>query len=465
MRPTPALPGRRGRAAATLVVASVLLATACGDRVSSSADDGPPAGRFDRVQLREGEVVATTGRFVVGVTTDPLHLEARIDGDPVVAEAPGGGLYVVRGGEVVDATSASVRSVDDEGLVFDLALADGSGGVLEVLPVSHGTVRVVLEPDDRAATTHWGERFATPVGERIYGLTEQVSTDPDDLGGLGTLDLRGARVEVAAGSRPPSAPFHQTSHGYGVLVDGQPSTTYDLAASTPEVLELRAEVPVEPTVPLAYHLFVGPRHEQILEEHHPFLPMVQSLGPAVAPAPTTEAQLRAEMVATQRAAFLGRAYRPPGLLQDEQPADEEVVVRAGQLAAVAPSVGPLPGYVDERSAALHELLQPYVEELLADAEQTGLTAVRPLAFRYADQEGTGDRWDQWMLGDDLLVAPVWETGDRNRTVWFPPGRWVDLWDRGEVVEGPIQLEVDAPLAQMPLFVAEGSDLLERRLPR
>jgi alpha-D-xyloside xylohydrolase len=141
-------------------------------------------------------------------------------------------------------------------------------------------------------------------------------------------------------------------------------------------------------------------------------------------------------------------------------ADPEVMVRASQLAAVSPSTGTPPARMDDRAASLQVALQPYVSELLEEASATGVTAVRPLVFRYPDQGAAADRWDEWMLGDDLLVAPVWEVGDRERTVWFPPGRWVDLWDREHVVEGPIELEVDAPLDTIPLYVTEGSPLLQ-----
>jgi hypothetical protein len=391
-------------------------------------------------------------------------VEARLDGEPVMAEAPEGGLYLVRDGEAVDAASASVRSTETTGLVFDVAFADGARGQLRITPVSEGTVHLALEPDpeQRGGVTHWGDRLALLPGERIYGLTEAVATG---VGQAGTLDLRGELVVVEDGSDPPSAPFHQSSEGYGLLVGGVEPGTYDVGVTDPDVLDLRFAVPADPTEALGYDLLVGPGHEQILEEHRPSIPaMVEGLTVIGAPAPTTEEALRSELVATQRAAFLGTAFRYTQVPSPEVIVDPEVVVRAGQLSAVAPSVGTPSSRMDDRYAALQLALEPYVEDLLERARATGLTAVRPLVFRYPDQGAAADRWDEWMLGDDLLVAPVWELGDRGRTVWFPPGRWVDFWDREHVVEGPIELEVDAPLDTLPLYAAEGSPLLEIEAP-
>ena len=109
---------------------------------------------------------------------------------------------------------------------------------------------------------------------------------------------------------------------------------------------------------------------------------------------------------------------------------------------------------------LHEALVPYLVDLAREAHDTGLTPVRPLAFRWPDHAEAGDAWDEWLLGDDLLVAPVWRSGDRARQVWFPPGRWVDVWDPETVIEGPTTRRVRAPLDTLPLYAIEGAAVLD-----
>ncbi|HWB73994.1 MAG TPA: TIM-barrel domain-containing protein, partial [Nannocystaceae bacterium] len=62
--------------------------------------------------------------------------------------------------------------------------------------------------------------------------------------------------------------------------------------------------------------------------------------------------------------------------------------------------------------------------------------------------------DVYLLGDDLLVAPVIEVGATSRTLNVPPGRWIDWWD-GTAIEGPIETTVDAPLGKLPLWIRAG----------
>jgi alpha-glucosidase (family GH31 glycosyl hydrolase) len=57
--------------------------------------------------------------------------------------------------------------------------------------------------------------------------------------------------------------------------------------------------------------------------------------------------------------------------------------------------------------------------------------------------------DQFMLGDDLMVAPVTVKGQERRTVLIPPGCWIA--DDGTQLVGPRETEVDVPLARLPRF--------------
>ena len=57
--------------------------------------------------------------------------------------------------------------------------------------------------------------------------------------------------------------------------------------------------------------------------------------------------------------------------------------------------------------------------------------------------------DQFMMGDDLLVAPVVDGAVKSRRVAIPMGLWRD--DRGVLVRGPDVVEVDTPLDRLPYF--------------
>ncbi|WP_459648970.1 hypothetical protein [Kitasatospora sp. Ki12] len=66
--------------------------------------------------------------------------------------------------------------------------------------------------------------------------------------------------------------------------------------------------------------------------------------------------------------------------------------------------------------------------------------------------------DQFLLGPDVLAAPVYEAGARSRRVYLPSGaRWLDP-ATGQVSQDGGTLDVDAPLERIPVLVREGADL-------
>lgn len=81
--------------------------------------------------------------------------------------------------------------------------------------------------------------------------------------------------------------------------------------------------------------------------------------------------------------------------------------------------------------------------------------MRPLALSFPDDLRTYGLDDQFLLGDALLAAPVAQAGQTRRQVYLPGGPWYDFWS-GEALHG--QIEADAPLERMPLYVRAGSVL-------
>ena len=64
--------------------------------------------------------------------------------------------------------------------------------------------------------------------------------------------------------------------------------------------------------------------------------------------------------------------------------------------------------------------------------------------------GYADIKDEFLMGDDLLVAPVLEKGAATRTVVLPPGKWTA--DDGQTFAGPATITVATPLARLPYFI-------------
>jgi alpha-glucosidase (family GH31 glycosyl hydrolase) len=154
----------------------------------------------------------------------------------------------------------------------------------------------------------------------------------------------------------------------------------------------------------------------------------------------------------------------------------ELLVRWGQLAALTPVMRvhnstqngqlhphELQGeYLDawRRYARLKQHLVPLVDRLTRRAaDGHGLGPVLPLVA-VDDDPLVRSVEDQWLLGRDLLVAPVLEPGATSRKVVLPKGRWQRatvsragrLRPSGEVLVGSRTIEVPTTLADIPLFV-------------
>ncbi len=106
-------------------------------------------------------------------------------------------------------------------------------------------------------------------------------------------------------------------------------------------------------------------------------------------------------------------------------------------------------------------LLPYLYNLFYQASQTGAPIMRPLVWHYPKDPVTFNLNDQFMLGPDLLIAPILAPGLTARAVYLPKGRWY-RWQPPEGSEpsggfdGPTHLIADAPLDELPLFVRAGA---------
>jgi alpha-D-xyloside xylohydrolase len=110
---------------------------------------------------------------------------------------------------------------------------------------------------------------------------------------------------------------------------------------------------------------------------------------------------------------------------------------------------------------LRQRLRPYLRTLSQDAHRTGAPPMRPLFFDFPEDERAWDVDDQFLLGPDVLVAPVYEAGARARQVYLPSGtRWLDPVT-GRAHEGGTTLDARAPLERIPLYLREGADVRDR----
>ena len=102
-------------------------------------------------------------------------------------------------------------------------------------------------------------------------------------------------------------------------------------------------------------------------------------------------------------------------------------------------------------AKLHEQMQGEIVNAVADAEKTGEPILRSLEYNYPNQ-GYAKIIDEFMLGQEYLIAPVLEKGATSRKVVFPQGTWRDMVDGTLYEQG--EWEVPAPIEKLPYFKRE-----------
>ncbi|MDG2529114.1 TIM-barrel domain-containing protein [Caulobacter endophyticus] len=100
-------------------------------------------------------------------------------------------------------------------------------------------------------------------------------------------------------------------------------------------------------------------------------------------------------------------------------------------------------------------LMPYVYTLAADTYHRDGSMMRGLVMDYPNDAKARNVDDQYLFGQDFLVAPVTAFKARSRGVYLPAGTWYDF-ETGKAFKGGQTVKADAPLARMPLFVKAGA---------
>ncbi len=108
-----------------------------------------------------------------------------------------------------------------------------------------------------------------------------------------------------------------------------------------------------------------------------------------------------------------------------------------------------------RYAKLHQALKPYLLRAAQQSVETGLPLLRHLALAFPEDRRSWSVETEYLLGDDLLVAPVVTFGARTQHAYLPTSRWQHWWT-GVVYTGPADVEVPAPVAEIPVFVRVGA---------
>jgi alpha-glucosidase (family GH31 glycosyl hydrolase) len=306
----------------------------------------------------------------------------------------------------------------------------GNDGPLTTTTVRDEAASVVLESTVAAA-------------ERFYGLGSRRTPN---------LDLRGSLIEA-------TKPFLISSGGYGEYFRAPGRCTFDLASSRPDRRRI-----IVPGDRVEFFFYYGSTPKEILEEHLGAAGEVEDFGSAdleirkpkgKAAGPVSWEELRGTVYALQHESLSAMQVASFDLSR-YQAAGGALLARAAQLAAFIPK---LYASGDESTRAMRNWRARLIPYLVAYGYETrvrGIPLIHPLAMQFPKDAVAARHSDEFMVGDELLVAPVLGPVESVR-VYLPQGIWTEL-RTNDVYKGRQEITVRTVPDEMPVFTRNGTIL-------
>lgn len=160
-----------------------------------------------------------------------------------------------------------------------------------------------------------------------------------------------------------------------------------------------------------------------------------------------------------------------------KPLDAELYVRWLQMGAFTPTFRthaqlkpepyhyPAQEHISKRFIKMRYEWLPYNYTLAYENATTGAPLARPFNF---NGENLAPEYsnivDQYMWGDQVMIAPILQAGARSRSVIFPAGKWISWNNPRLTYEGGTTSVVKAPLTELPIFVKAGAFIPQYTLP-
>jgi len=340
-------------------------------------------------------------------------------GDRKCARAPDAGVDVSRS-ETPSRIRLSSRylsvEIDKQDFRLRVLAGDGKELLTDTRPMANNGAEISVE------------RVASP-GEEFYGLGARA--DPQSSG-------RGQIIRSAT-------PFLISSRGYGLHHIGPGAFTFDLASTKPD----RCAVTLRPGQRFEFYFYYGPAPKAILEEHMHVVPPHPAKPLSLSPAASWEALADAarSLVHASLSAILNPAFDPAPYRR----APTALARRALQLAALTSRN---PDSLEGGAMLWRQRMTPFFQAYIDETRTRGLPVIHPLAMEYPRDTEAARLTDEFMLGDEIMAAPV-TTENGRRSVYFPMGNWTDL-TTNKVYPGRQRVEIEAPLDEIPLFARNGS---------
>ena len=313
---------------------------------------------------------------LVWVSPGAFHFRRSIDGPlPPSAPEPSGAAVESTAGDTASAIHLRSKLLDvavqKRGLLVGVT---GPGGVVLMCDLT--------EPKPGG----WERR--APEGARFYGLGML-----EDL----EMDLRGKKVDSPE-------PFLISTAGYGE--QHLANTSFDFTVSG----RYRIQSPR-----VDYYFCYGPKPKDILQQRVP----AEQPSLDLYRLPATWAGLRNRLVETVHLAITS-SFLPRLSFSGEEKAPAELESRIHQLASLTPE---LPQFFDP--SPFRRQLRSFFDIYSIESRDKHYPAWHALPFEFPDDPECAHHGDEFMLGDEMLVAPIYEPGNK-RQVYFPPGGWTGL---------------------------------------
>ena len=105
-------------------------------------------------------------------------------------------------------------------------------------------------------------------------------------------------------------------------------------------------------------------------------------------------------------------------------------------------------------------LIPYIYTAARQAYETGVSICRPMYYDYPDKEEAYQFKDQYMFGENMLVAPITEplaskSMLATKSIWLPQGNWIE-WYTGTILKGSAKIGRKFAIDEIPVYVKAGA---------
>ncbi|HAT4282243.1 TPA: DUF4968 domain-containing protein [Clostridium perfringens] len=117
--------------------------------------------------------------------------------------------------------------------------------------------------------------------------------------------------------------------------------------------------------------------------------------------------------------------------------------------------GPRAEKIAKKSIELRYELLPYIYDLYYISHKEGLPIFRPMIMEYEKDMNLLNIREQFMLGENMIVAPVLYEGERSKTVYLPKGSWFNYFT-SEKLQGGKWYKLPCELDEILVFVKEGA---------